>query len=280
MKFRIVALLLLSSLFVTAVARPYLHVEVKGEGVPILFLHGHTLDNRMWEPQVKFFADRYKVVCMEFRGYGKSSPQVVGESFTHADDVLYVLDSLHLDKVHLVGLSMGSFVASELVALHPERFLSATLASGNIRKCKGPGEPFDSLEVQKIEAEIARNKEMGVDVWKQNWINMLVDGGGSNRESIRESVTRQVQDWDAFQLLNAEVRLYYGNQAWDSLRAKCPELPVLILSGENEHKGKNPMLPFLPNGRQVIIPDCGHMSNMEKPEEFNRLVQENINRAQ
>ncbi len=70
--------------------------------------------------------------------------------------------------------------------------------------------------------------------------------------------------------------MYYGYEAWDSLKVRRPELPVLILSGEMEHKGKNPMLPYLPNGRQLIIPDCGHMSNMERPDEFNRLMLELI----
>ncbi|MBP5499898.1 MAG: alpha/beta hydrolase, partial [Bacteroidales bacterium] len=67
---------------------------------------------------------------------------------------------------------------------------------------------------------------------------------------------------------------YYGFEAWDTLKARQPEIPVLILSVEKEGKGKNPMLKYLPNSRQVIIPDCGHMSNMEKPEEFTQLILE------
>ncbi len=255
-----------------------IYYQVEGEGDPILFLHGHTLDNSMWEPQMDFFASRMKVIRMEFRGYGYSSPQREGVQFTHSDDVITLLDSLHLDKVHLVGLSMGSFVASELVAMHPERFYSAALASGNIRKCKGPGEAVDSLEWNKRETEINAIKEIGVEEWKKNWIEQLVSGGGSNQEAIRASITQQVGRWDGWQLLHHECRLYYGFQAWDTLKVKCPTLPVIILSGVNEKKGPNPMLPYLPNGKQVIIEDCGHMTNMEKPDEFNRLVWENISR--
>lgn len=260
--------------YVTVSHGQKVYYESVGQGEPVVLLHGHTLDHRMWAPQVECLRDRYNVICIDFRGYGLSDPQLEGVQFTHLDDVVTVLDSLHLDKVHLVGLSQGSFVASEFVALHPERLKTALLASGNIRKMPGPSTPFDSLEIAKTQASIAAVKQQGVDQWKQEWIEKLVKGGGSNAESIRESLTQQVMDWNGWQLLHQEMRLYYANEAWDTLRERCPEVPTLILSGENEGKGKNPMLQYLPNSRQVIIPDCGHMSNMERPEEFNRLMLE------
>lgn len=255
-----------------------MYYEAEGEGEPILFLHGHTLDMRMWEPQLEAFKHDYRVIRVDFCGYGHSSDQEEGMQFTYVDDVVTLMDSLHLDRVHLVGLSMGSFVASEMVALHSDRLITALLASGNIRKRKGPSEPMDSIESAARDVEIAAIREQGVDNWKHDWIEQLITGGGSNSESIRESLTQQVMDWNGWQLLHKEARLYYGYEAWDSLKARQPELPVLILSGEQEHKGKNPMLPYLPNGRQVIIPDCGHMSNMERPEEFNAHLRELLSR--
>lgn len=257
----------------------WVYYESVGEGEPVLLLHGHTLDLRMWQPQVEVLKHRYQVICMESRGYGHSSGQVEGVQFTHVDDVMTLLDSLHLDRVHIVGLSQGSFIASEMVALHPDRLRSALLASGNIRKRKGPSTPFDSTEIAQRDLEIEAVRQQGVEAWKRAWIEQLITGGGSNAASIRESLTQQVMDWNGWQLLHHEMRLYYGYEAWDSLKARCPEVPVLILSGEMEHKGKNPMLPYLPNGRQVIIPDCGHMSNMERPEEFNRYMLELLDRA-
>ena len=252
-----------------------IYYESVGEGTPVILLHGHTLDLHMWDPQVKPLLDAgYRVIRPEMRGYGHSSKQQPGQQFTHLDDMMTVMDSLHLVKAHVVGLSMGSFVASEMVAMHSDRLLTATLASGNIRNMPGPSTPFDSLELARKDSVIAQNLAQGIDKWKEEWIEKLVRGGGSNREAIRESVTQQVLDWDGWQLTNREMRNYYGYEAWDTLKARCPEIPVLILSGENEGKGKNPMLKYLPNSQQVIIPDCGHMSNMEKPEEFTQLILE------
>ena len=252
-----------------------IYYESVGEGTPVILLHGHTLDLHMWDPQVKPLLDAgYRVIRPEMRGYGHSSKQQPGQQFTHLDDMMTVMDSLHLVKAHVVGLSMGSFVASEMVAMHSDRLLTATLASGNIRNMPGPSTPFDSLELARKDSVIAQNLAQGIDKWKEEWIEKLVRGGGSNREAIRESVTQQVLDWDGWQLTNREMRNYYGYEAWDTLKARCPEIPVLILSGENEGKGKNPMLKYLPNSQQVIIPACGHMSNMEKPEEFTQLILE------
>ena len=259
----------------------HIYYEAVGEGSPVILLHGHTLDLRMWDPQVKPLLEAgYRVIRPEMRGYGHSSKQQPGQQFTHLDDMMTVMDSLHIAKAHVVGLSMGSFVASEMVAMHSDRLLTATLASGNIRNMPGPSTPFDSLELAKKDSVIAQNLTQGIDKWKEEWIEKLVSGGGSNREAIRESVTRQVNDWDGWQLINREMRNYYGYEAWDTLKVHQPELPVLILSGENEKKGKNPMLQYLPNSRQVIIPDCGHMSNMEKPDEFTKLMLEQLKLVQ
>lgn len=259
-----------------------IYYEAVGEGIPVVLLHGHTLDLRMWDPQMAtLLANHYRVIRPEMRGYGHSSKLSETQHATHLDDILTVLDSLHIDRCHLVGLSMGSFIASEFVALHPERLITATLASGNIRKQPGPSTPIMRADEIKAREKIARNQAMGMDFWRRDWIEQLVGGGGSNAESIRASVTQQVNEWDGWLALNMEPRLYYANEAWDTLRVRRPELPVLILSGDKEKKKiPNPMLEFLPGGYQVVIEDCGHMTNMEKPEEFNRLILEVFGRGE
>ncbi len=256
-----------------------IYYECEGKGEDVILLHGHTLDMRMWEPQMKALTSKYRVIRPEMRGYGHSSRQEEGMQFTHTDDIITLMDSLHIKKAHIVGLSMGSFVASELLAMHSDRMITATLASGNIRKRPGPSTPISEAELAKQEEEIAANKAKGVTLWKKEWIEQLIKGGGSNSESIRKSITQQINDWDGWLLLHHEGRIYYADEAWDTLKARKPEVPTLILSGEMEHKSpRNAMLPYLPNGHQVVIPDCGHMTNMERPKEFNKLLLEHLSR--
>ncbi len=258
-----------------------IYYESVGEGLPVILLHGHTLDMRMWDPQVQPLVDAgYRVIRPEMRGYGRSSKQRPGVQFTHMDDMLTVMDSLHIDKAHIVGLSMGGFVAGDMVAMHPERMISVTLSSGVIRNMPGPSTPFDSLETAKKDAEIAAVKAEGVEAWKKKWIEQLISGGGTDRENIRQSLTAQVEDWDGFQLLNREMRLYYAYEAWDTIKVRKPAVPALILSGEYEHKPKSSMLPYLPKASETVIPDCGHMSNMEKPKIFTDLILDLFRRAE
>ena len=74
------------------------------------------------------------------------------------DDVLTLMDSLRIEKAHVVGLSMGSFVAGDLLAIHPERLLSCVMASGGIHPSKGPSEPMTAEESAKRDVEIGAQR--------------------------------------------------------------------------------------------------------------------------
>ena len=257
-----------------------LYYEQRGEGEAMVLLHGHSLDHRMWGEQWKPLSKHFRLICMDFRGYGLSSEQREDLQRTHVDDVVTLMDSLRIGKAHVVGLSMGAFVAGDMLAMYPERMLSCTLASGGIRNTKGPSEPMDSAESAKRDLEIAALKKKGVERMKEEWTEQLMASGGSRRERMRKVLTQMIHDWTAWQPLHKEVRLFYGKEAWARLQARGKvAVPTLFLRGENELKGKT-FVPreaqYLSRPRIVVVPDCGHMLNMERPEEFNRSILEFI----
>ncbi len=252
-----------------------IYYEERGKGEPLLLLHGHSLDRRMWNQQWKPLSRQYRTIRLDFRGYGRSSEQREDLQMTHADDVLTLMDSLRLTKAHVVGLSMGAFVAGDLLAMHPERLLSCTMASGGIRNSRGPSEPMDSAESARRDKEIEALKEKGIDKMKEEWINTLMASGGSQRERMRQPLTQMIADWTAWQPLHKEVRLFYGREAWQQLTSQENTTPTLLLRGANDVKDKNSKpreLQYLKKGRYVVIPDCGHMLNMERPDDFNRIL--------
>lgn len=269
--------------FVNTTGGGRIYYEERGKGAPLLLLHGHSLDRRMWDGQWRDFSKHYRVVRMDFRGYGRSSEQREDLQMTHADDVLTLMDSLHIQKAHVVGLSMGSFVTGDLLAMFPERLLSCVMASGGIRNSKGPSEPMDSAEAAKRDKEIAALKVKGVDKMKAEWTEQLISGGGSQRERMRPALTQMINDWTAWQPLHKEVRLFYGKEAWATLRKRGKtDVPTLFVRGACELKGKrgNPgEMKYLTNARFVVLDDCGHMLNMERPVEFNQAVLDFINSA-
>ena len=251
-----------------------LYYEERGRGEAVVLLHGHSLDHRMWREQVGPLSRHYRVVTPDLRGYGLSSDQAETLPMTHADDVVALLDSLGIAQAHVVGLSMGAFVAGDLLAMQPGRLLSCVMASGGIRRSSpGPGEPIDAAEQARRDSAIAAVKAQGVDVMKRAWLGQLMASGGSHRERMRQPLQQMITDWSAWQALHKEVRLYYGRQAWDRLKQLRPTLPVLLLRGECEHKSGLPQeLRYLPRGQALTLPDCGHMMNMERPRLFNKTL--------
>ena len=87
---------------------------VRGE--PIIFVHGHSLDHRMWDEQFSVFAKKYHVIRYDLRGYGISSAQTEDYQFMHVEDLVTLMDSLHLQKAHIVGLSLGGFITADMLA--------------------------------------------------------------------------------------------------------------------------------------------------------------------
>ena len=255
-----------------------IYYEEQGEGIPLFLLHGHSLDTRMWDEQFSIFAQAYRTIRLDFRGYGRSSEQREDVQHTHVDDLLTVMDSLNIERAHIIGLSMGSFIAGDMLAMYPERMLSCTLASGGIRNSPGPTEPMTEEESLKRDEEIATLKKKGIETYKQEWHEALMSSGGSQRERMRQPLWQMIEDWSAWQPLHKEVRLFYGKEAWKALRERgTTDVPTLLIRGENEvkdRKGEPGEMKYLSHARYEIIPDCGHMLNMERPEEFNRLVLE------
>lgn len=241
---------------------------------PIVLVHGHTLDRRMWDEQVAVLREHYYVVTPDSRGYGKSADPEEGYQFTHADDIIDLMDSLHIERAHVVGLSMGGYVAGDLLALYPDRLLSSVMVSGEIASSwAGPSTPKTASEVAK-EKRTRHAWNKNDDAYRRSRANSLVSIGGSERERMRTALTAIVMDWGLWQVKHSTCRIYYARDAWRQFKASPPATPFLIVYGDKERKQgyRSPMQDVAPQGQVVIIDDCGHMVNMERPEEFNRVL--------
>ena len=161
-----------------------LYYEEAGTGDPVIFVHGHSLDHRMWDEQFSVLAKKYRVIRYDLKGYGISSSQTEDYQFTHTEDLVTLMDSLHIKKAHIVGLSLGGFITADMLAYFPDRMLSAFLASGNIRKSKGPSEPMTPEEAKVRDKEIAALKEKGVDVMKKEWFEVWRKSAGTDASAF------------------------------------------------------------------------------------------------
>ncbi len=99
-----------------------LYYEVYGEGEPIIFSHGWMDDCSVWKSQIEFFAKKYKVIVYDHRGHGKSDkPEKDYSIQTLSNDLYSLIQKLNLEKVTIIGLSMGGMTAMVFALDHPEK---------------------------------------------------------------------------------------------------------------------------------------------------------------
>ena len=109
-----------------------LHVEDTGHGAPIVFVHEFAGDCRSYEPQVRFFARRYRCITFNARGYPPSDVPPSAESYSQErarDDIRDVLDGLGIQGAHIVGISMGGFATLHFGLTYPHRAKSLVIAT-------------------------------------------------------------------------------------------------------------------------------------------------------
>lgn len=107
--------------------------ETKGNGEPILFLHGMGGTWLMWEPQLTCFSEAFKMIMVDLRGHGQSGKNFPNNEFSFevmADDLKFLLDDLGLKKVHVVGVSMGAVVAQIFSYKYPEYVEKLVISDG------------------------------------------------------------------------------------------------------------------------------------------------------
>lgn len=253
-----------------------LYHQEAGRGEPVIFIHGHSFDHSEWDPQFPEFAKKFRTIIYDCRGYGRSSMPVEGHEFLHAEDLVKLMDKLGIEKAHLVGLSMGGFIINDMLALHQDRILSATIASSDIFPVPGPDQPWTEEGIANRRAEILAIKARGTMNQKWDWLAGLMSKGGSHLQDIRRPLWDLIYKWDQWQPLHIEPRLVLGNSVVEKLKNQEITVPVMILTGEVEKDRPGKLLECLPTAKRVIIPDAGHVSNLENPEAFTNLVMQFI----
>ena len=256
-----------------AIPNGRLYWEGAGKGPPLILLHGHSLDRTMWDPQMAALSQRFRVIRYDLRGYGRSTLPREGEDRLHAEDLRLLMDRLDIARAHVVGLSLGGTVALDMLALHPERLLSVTAASGDVLDFyPAPDDPWTQQSIATRRAEIAALREGGVQAFKRRWLDDLTTRGGGCVDAIRPKVWDQIAKWSAWQPLHREPRLLLGRSLLDRLRARPWTVPVQILTGDADRWRTNRLVAAFPAVPQVVVPNSGHMMNMENPAGFNAAV--------
>ncbi|MCA1694575.1 MAG: alpha/beta hydrolase [Actinobacteria bacterium] len=241
-----------------------------GSGPPVVFVHGAVEDSRTWTPQVEALQDDFTVVAWDEPGVGQSD-DLPAEGFALADYsacLAGVIDSVGLGPAHVVGLSWGSTVALDLYHGHPE-VVSTLILTGAYAGWKG------SLSADEVAGRVAGVQRM-LDAPPKDFDPALPGLFAAEPPAqfvpLLENMAAEVRRhsmWTALSIMAATDL----NHVLQSI-----SVPTLLLWGELDVRSPlriaHEFEQAIPNATLVVIPECGHVTNLDRPDEFNRALRE------
>jgi len=243
-----------------------IYYEVRGTGYPLVLLHGGQMDRRIWDPQFTPFAAHYRVIRYDLRGYGKTGQPK--EPYSHFEDLSAVLKRLKVAKAHLVGLSLGAAVATDFAIAYPDQVSALVLA------CPGLGgfQFTDEGDRMRKIMEAARDESLdrATELWLQHPFMVPAMENPVLSSRLRSLSRDNAHCWLVNPVLSRQMRPP-AIERLAEVRA-----PTLIIGGDRDTADITQIITKLsgeiPSSRKVIVEGAGHIVNMEKPGEFNKLV--------
>ena len=234
----------------------------------VTFIHGAGGSSSIWFRQIKDFKKSFNVLLVDLRGHGRSK-KIDYENLKRytfdkiGDDVMEVLDYLQIKKTHFVGISLGTIIIREITERFPNRTISMVLG-GAVMKLNVRGQILMRLGalLQSIVPYLLLYKLLAFVIMPRK----------KHKESrnlfINEAKKLYQREFKRWFTLVSEV-----NPLLNLFRIKDSGVPTLYIMGEEDYM-------FLPSIKQLVknhisselfvIPACGHVVNVEKPDEFNR----------
>lgn len=251
-----------------------LYYEEAGQGTPVLFVHEFMGEYRSWEAQLRHFSRCYRAIAFNARGYPPSDvpSNVEDYGFEHQRaGILAMLDGLHIERAHIVGLSMGAFATFYFGMQWPERALSLTLAG------IGSGSMPEARAGFRLESEAAADKLLA-EGWEKS---AEVRGSSPTRVQLQNKNPRAFAEFIALVKQHSAKGSALTLKGYQALRpslgdfreqmARCT-VPTLIISGDEDEPCLDASLMLkrhVPAAGLVFMPQTGHACNLEEPELFN-----------
>ena len=260
-----------------------LYYEVAGSGHPLTLIHGMLLDRRSWDDQFDVFARQYKVLRYDMRGWGDSAQEQAEPPFSPRQDLLSLLDSLHINTSYLLGLSGGGAVALDFTLEHPDKVDALILVSSGISGYQLRmtetiqafiGQYYGALQ----QKDIASAVEATVRFWTDGPRRTPEQVSAQARARITEMSTQHIQR-HGDPMAHQQHMLPLEPPAVNRLAEV--KVPALVVVGEEDAPETIEIADALEQGiagaKKVVLAGTAHHPNMEKPEEFNRVVLDFLN---
>lgn len=252
-----------------------LYYETTGEGFPLVLSHEFAGTSQSWEPQVRFFSRRYRVITYNHRGFPPSDVPEAASSYSQdilVEDLYQLLRYLKIEEAYIGGCSMGGGVALNFGLAHPEMtralILAATGAGTTGRetfepKLEGMARQIETegwaVIAERYAHEPNRVQLLRKDLkgWREFVDELSAHSNPGSVHLIREVIIKR----PPLSALEAQL--------------KSLKIPALIMIGDEDDMCVDPALimkKHLPGAGLLVLPQSGHVINLEEPAIFNRAL--------
>ncbi|MGH7260588.1 MAG: alpha/beta fold hydrolase [Nitrospiraceae bacterium] len=241
----------------------------QGQGPPVVFLHAFPQNRAMWTSQAETLSKTYRVVTLDFRGFGESDAPLWHYTLEQfADDVAGLFDHLAIKQAVLVGLSMGGYTLFAFYRKYADRIKGLVLAD---TRAQADTEEGRAGRFAMAQTAYTKGVEAIADIMLPKLLSPVA-------LQTKPDLVRQVRATiERTQISGIAGALMAMAERPDSVSLlKQITRPTLVITGELD--GPTPpadgklMAERIPGARLEIIPQAGHLSNLEQPEAFNTAV--------
>jgi 3-oxoadipate enol-lactonase len=245
----------------------------EGSGRPVLLLHGHTLDGRMWDGVVApLTAAGMRLLRPDLRGHGASERPPKGYHWSHhCADAAAVLDAAGIDQTIVAGFSLGGGIALELALRRPERVRALVLIDPVM-----PDRPFEAAFMDNLRQVARTARAEGIRAAMAGpWMASPLFEASLGAPGVRKAVAAIVADFPGAEYLASERDTVEREWRTPDRLAEIT-VPTLVLVGERDMPGfrafAEEAASGIPGARLEVVPGAGHLVPLERPD----LVAERI----
>ena len=243
--------------------------EVNGNGEVLLFIHAGGLDRHLWKPQIQKFKNQYKVVTYDIRGHGASS--FVGNDRSDIDDIISIIDKEAIQRVNIIGCSMGAILAIDFLLEYPNRVDQVVLVSPGLIGLQ----ENDSLYQSQIRAYVSaiQKNDTSLMISKLKKMNAIGSDAHVLKKEVDEYVQKSLTDY-----VNRKGMLRPPNLKNWSPKDKLASIEnqVLIIYGTEDHpyifKNAQFIHKKISNSKIISIKQAAHLPNLERASDFNKIL--------
>ncbi len=249
-----------------------LNVAVQGTGTPVVLLHGLTSNITAMQREIDHLSRTFQVVAIDSRGHGRSDKPAQYTLQDHVADVFGVLDALQLDRVALIGVSMGSYIAQGVAAQQPQRVAKLVLITA-----KAQGQTSSSARFLADHAAELQGKS-SAEVQAFLLANIFAP---TTSAAIKQELYDFSRQQAAAGLMLTPEQILAANQALEGFDFR-PLLPAvtaetLVISGRydplNPVAAGQEIAAAIPQATFVVLEHSGHVPTLEEPQRLLALIE-------